>query len=69
VNLPRIYDRKDKPDVGAVNIADWLKEFLADCGAVREVRHLAQEAEIRRVDDQANGVREKFSSQQRHLQG
>jgi len=33
VNLPRIYDRKDKPDAGAVNVSDWLKEVPADCGA------------------------------------
>jgi len=33
VNLPRIYDRKDKPGVGAVNVSEWLKEMPTDCGA------------------------------------
>lgn len=33
VNLPRIYDRKDKPDAGLVNVSDWLKEMPAECGA------------------------------------
>ena len=33
VNLPRIYDRKDKPDAGLVNVSEWLKEMPAECGA------------------------------------
>ena len=33
VNLPRIYDRKDKPDAGIVNISKWLTEVPKECGA------------------------------------
>ena len=33
VNLPRIYDRKDRPDVGIVIVSNWLKEMPKDCGA------------------------------------
>lgn len=33
VNLPRIYDRKDKPAAGIVNVSKWLKEMPPDCGA------------------------------------
>ena len=33
VNLPRIYDRKDNPGIGIVDISKWLKEMPIDCGA------------------------------------
>ena len=33
LNLPKIFDRKDKPDKGSIDISRWLKEVPPDCGA------------------------------------